>query len=206
MTVLDDAAKVARLWALQEIKNLPLRYALCIDTRDLDGFADLWAEREEPAGFPDMDRFTFAGGVDRFFRSSTASVHLVANHLVSFQDDAHATGQVYCWAQTDRTSAWIGQMVLYQDRYVRGADATWRFDTRRHLLWWGLPAPVHPREQPPMDWPHGDVHGAGSFGRGSLPEGFDTYRAFWGLAPGETVDGRAAGQGEAWPVRQRGNH
>jgi hypothetical protein len=119
---LPNDSKLARLWARQEIKDLPLRYVFCIDTRDLDGFADLWAERDQPAAFPDMDRDTFAGGVDRFFRSSTASVHLVANHLVTFQDDTHATGQVYCWAQTDRTSAWVGQMVLYQDRYVCGDD------------------------------------------------------------------------------------
>lgn len=197
MSELTDTEKLERLWAIQQIRDLPLRYALCIDSRDLDGFAKLWAPREVAADPPDMDVNTFANSSERFFRSSTASVHLVANHLVEFDDNDHARGHVYCWAQTDRTSAWVEQMVLYQDRYVRGDDGTWRFDTRRHLLWWGLPLPVHPRSQEPMDWPNGDVHGNASFGRGSLPEGFATYREFWGLKPGQTLDGRPAGRGDA---------
>ncbi len=199
MSTPTDAEKLERLWSISQIRDLPLRYALYIDTRDLERFAELWSPRAERAEPPDMDHHTFADGVDRFFRSSTASVHLVANHLIEFDDPSHARGHVYCWAQTDRTSAWVEQMVLYQDRYVRGPDGVWRFETRRHLLWWGLPLPVHPRHQEPMDWPHGEVHGNASFGRGSLPEGFATYRAFWGLEPGETLDGRPAATGEAIP-------
>ncbi|HTX12832.1 MAG TPA: nuclear transport factor 2 family protein [Solirubrobacteraceae bacterium] len=182
---------------IQEIKDLALRYALYIDTRDLEPFPDLWTPADEPAPPPELNGATFRDGVDRFFRSSTASVHLVANHLVTLHDDRHASGTVYCWAQTDRTSAWVSQMVLYQDRYLRCEDDRWRFETRRHLLWYGLPAPVHPRQQEPMVWPGGDIHGNGSFGRGSLPEGFPTYRAFWGLEPGESVDGAPTSEGEA---------
>jgi hypothetical protein len=194
----DLEQRVQRLCDIAEIKDLPLRYALLIDTRNLDGFPDLWAPRDTPAEMPDMDGATFAGaGMDRFFRSSTASVHFVGNHLIEFDDDDHARGHVYCWAQTDRTSVFVEQNLLYQDTYVRCDDGKWRFGVRRHLLWFGLAHPLHPRQQPPMDWPGGKIDGNASFGRGSLPEGFPTYRTFWGLAPGETVDGQPAGVGDA---------
>ncbi|MDQ8043055.1 MAG: nuclear transport factor 2 family protein [Solirubrobacteraceae bacterium] len=193
----ESEARLQRLIDLAEIKDLPLRYALLIDTRNLDGFPDLWAERDTPAEFPELDAHTFESGVDRFFRSSTASVHFVGNHLVEFDDEDHARGHVYCWAQTDRKTVWVEQTLLYQDRYVRCPDGKWRFDTRRHLLWYGTAAKEHPRRQGPMNWPHGKIDGDGSFGRGSLPEGFATYREFWGLKPGETVDGQPAGEGDA---------
>lgn len=185
-----------RLASDRAIRDLALKYALYMDTRDVDAFAGLWAPAATAAEPPELNGASFGDGIERFFRSATASILFVGNHLIEFDDADHARGHVYCWAQADRGTFWMSQMVLYQDRYVRH-EGEWLFESRRHLLWYGVPAPTHPREQPPMDWPHGDVRGSGSVGRGSLPEGFPSYRAFWNLAPGQSVDGRSVGVGDA---------
>lgn len=174
------AEQVDRLLSIAAIQQLPYRYAFGVDTRDIDGFLSLWDYESEPVDFPDLDGHTFKGNPDRFFQTSVASVHFVGNHLIDFVDADHATGNVYCWVQTDRHGTWVRQMVLYQDSYVR-RDGTWLFAKRRHLLWYGEKADRNPRDQEPMDWPHGDLQGSGSFGRGSLPEDFPSYRAFWNL-------------------------
>lgn len=170
--------RLDRLESLHEIRQLPYRYAYAVDARDIDAFMALWDDSQEPTEYPDLDFHKFAEGTGRFFKTSVASIHLVANHVIDFVDDDHATGKVYCWVQTDRHGTWVRQMVLYLDDYVR-RNGTWLFAKRRHLLWYGEKAEANPRHQEPMDWPHGDLHGNGSFGRGSLPEDFATYRAFW---------------------------
>lgn len=170
--------RIDRLESRAAIRELPYRYALGVDTRDIDAFLALWDRESGPAKFPDLDLHTFEGDPARFFRTSVASVHFVGNHVIEFQDDDHATGDVYCWCQTDRHGTWIRQMILYRDVYVR-RDGSWRFVRRRHLLWYGEKADANPRDQPPMDWPHGDLQGSGSFGRGSLPEELESYQAFW---------------------------
>jgi hypothetical protein len=170
--------RIDRLESLHEIRQLPYRYAYGVDARDLDAFMALWDDSLAPTEYPDLDYHKFADGTGRFFKTSVASVHFIGNHLIEFADADHATGKVYAWVHTDRHGTWVRQMILYLDDYVR-KDGRWLFAKRRHLLWWGEKADVNPRHQEPMDWPHGDLQGNGSFGRGSLPEDFDTYRAFW---------------------------
>jgi hypothetical protein len=99
----------------------------------------------------------------------------VANHVIDLLDHDHATGSVYCLAKLDIGGTWIEQAILYQDEYARH-EGLWRFAQRRHPLWYGIELPERPFEQEKTQWP------AGGTGRGSLPEDFDAWRAFYGIA------------------------
>jgi len=159
---LSAEQQLHRLWSTEEIRQLPLRYAFAFDRRDREAFLSLWAPVREPAPFPDIDRATVQARIDHFFRHGP-SVMFVGNHLIDFQDDDHATGEVYAWPQVQMQGGLVDQIVLYRDRYVRH-EGRWLFAARRHLLIYGQRRAEDPFELPPANWPDGQV------GRGVVPD------------------------------------
>ena len=149
------AERSERLWAVHEIQQLVYRYALAFDTRDREMFLGLWAPSAEVVSFPDMDLETVRRVVDRFFAVGP-SVLFVGNLIVDVQDDDHARGYVYCWAQIAQHGRMIDQTVVYRDAYVRH-EGHWRFQTRRHILVYGQARQHNPYDQPPADWPRSQV-------------------------------------------------
>jgi hypothetical protein len=88
---------VEALIARDRIRQLAERYALAADGKDLDVMATLFV--------PDVDNGRYGAGRDgvvRFYDQSLrkfhCSMHLVANHVIDFDDDDHARGVVYCHA------------------------------------------------------------------------------------------------------------
>jgi hypothetical protein len=80
------------------IRALPQRYALAIDSRDLEGLGELFVADVDngPAGIGrDALRGWFRGILAGFYRS----MHFVSGHVVDFVDDDNATGKVYCRAE-----------------------------------------------------------------------------------------------------------
>lgn len=152
---------IERLTAAEEIRQLAYGYAYAVDTRDGDLLESLWAEPAGPVDYPDINLVTVRADHERWFGKGP-TVHFVGNHRIEIGDRDHATGVVYCWAQLDFVDQFVDQSILYQDKYVRTDDG-WRFDVRRHLLWFGQPRAANPIDQEPDGWPR--VH----YGRGSLP-------------------------------------
>jgi hypothetical protein len=128
----------------------------------------LWAPLDPPAPPPALDATWARSLVARWQSLGTTMLH-VTNHLVWFDDHNHARGRVFCLAQLDRGDTFIDQSIVYEDRYVNLGDG-WRFEVRRHLLWFGAARPAHPMDQPPADWP------ASQLGRGTLPEDLPDLR------------------------------
>lgn len=149
------AERIDRLWSMQEIRQLPYRYAYTYDQRDRDGFLALWAPAVEPSVAPEMNGALVTENVDRFFRHGP-SVMFIGNHLIDFDDGDHAHGSVYAWPQLWMTQGFVDQIVLYEDRYVR-IDGRWLFATRRHLLVYGQLRTENPFELPDANWPAGQV-------------------------------------------------
>lgn len=162
------AERIDRLWSIQEIRQLPVRYAFAFDARDRDAFLALWAPSAEPAEFPDMNGAVVRANVDRFFRHGP-SVMFVGNHLIEFDDGDHAHGKVYAWPQLWMTGGFVDQIVLYEDRYVR-VGGEWLFENRRHLLVYGQRRAENPFELPDANWPAGQV-GRGVASRVGPPRG-----------------------------------
>lgn len=131
----DLAAQVARLRAFQEIGQLPIRYANCMDRKDIDGLLPLFSDRISmgPAGKGrEGVRAFYTGAWSRFRRS----VHRISNHAIDLTGDETATGHVYCLGEQQvAEDRWDRLMMSYDDRYVL-EDGLWRFASRKLSFWY----------------------------------------------------------------------
>jgi hypothetical protein len=130
----DRSADVLALRALVE------QYARGADTRDAARFTDVFTgdgclatSRGEVLG-PEV-LATLAPALARY----RATLHLVGNHDVVFDDDDHAHGATACCASHAYTAEGVERVyvmqILYHDRYVR-EQGGWRIAERRlELLW-----------------------------------------------------------------------
>ncbi len=165
---MDD---LGRLLAYEEIRQLAARYALSVDTRDLDALVALFV--------PDVrvgrDRTGRAALRDDFhaqLRAIGRSILSVGTHVIDLVDADHATGWVYTKAEIEADGRWIHQAILYEDTYER-VENRWGFVRRIHRLWYGAEPGVNPLTLPPANWPeHHD-------GMGTVPEHFESWRSFW---------------------------
>jgi hypothetical protein len=147
--------QLAHFCAVAEIQQLAYRYALAFDMRDGDGLLALWAPAREAVRLPDMNRATLQRLLSRFFAIGP-SVLLVGNVVVDIDDDLHARGHVYCWAQLEQDGKMIDQTVIYRDAYVR-IEGNWLFQTRRHMLVYGQARSQNPYDQPAARWPRSQI-------------------------------------------------
>ena len=170
---MDD---LAQLLARDEIRQLALRYALAIDSRDIDTLVGLFVD-DVQVGRNSFGRQALRENFDRQLREVGITILFVGNHLIDFQDEDHATGTVYCKNEAQHGEQWIHQAILYEDAYER-RDGRWLFVRRRHLLWYGSGAGENPLALDPAQWPLRQV------GRGTLPEAWPTWKAFWGADTG----------------------
>jgi ketosteroid isomerase-like protein len=167
----DGMTSVERVVARDEIRQLAYRYALAIDTRDLDALVSLFVP-DVRVGRDGSGRAALRESFAESLSSIGVSILFVGNHVIDFQDDRNATGVVYCRGQIQDGERWIEQAIQYRDLYERRGDA-WLFVRRRHLLWYGVETAERPLDQAPANWPEHHV------GRGTLPEDVPTWQAFW---------------------------
>ena len=169
MTALD------RLIAHDEIRMLAARYALAVDSRDLDTLVGLFVD-DVQVGREAFGRWRCApSSLDRS-REIGVSILYVGTHVIDLVDDDHATGWVYCKGEIQDGERWIHQAILYRDTYER-RDGHWYFVRRVHRLWYGAEVGVNPLGLAPANWPeHHD-------GLGTVPECWDAWRAFWSQQP-----------------------
>ncbi len=157
--------------ARDEIRQLAFRYALAIDSRDLDLLVSLFV--------PDVHVGRSGSGREAlraFFAESLGaigvSILFVGNHLVDFETPERARGLVYCRGQIQDGERWIEQAIQYRDSYEL-RDGTWLFARRDHLLWYGIDSGLRPLAQEAASWP------ASHTGRGTLPEAWPSWGVFW---------------------------
>jgi uncharacterized protein (TIGR02246 family) len=162
---------VERLLAYEEIRQLPARYALSMDTRDLDTLVSLFVD-DVQVGRDSFGRDALRASFETSLREVGITILNVGTHVIDLVDDDHATGHVYCKGEIQDGERWIHQAILYRDTYER-RDGRWYFVRRRHELWYGAEVGVNPLTLPPANWPeHHD-------GLGTVPEVFPTWKDFW---------------------------
>jgi hypothetical protein len=166
------------------IRELSHRYALAIDSRDLDGLLDLFTDDYE---LPDGRRGRDA--LREWFRailsSYTTSIHLVGNQVISLDpgDPNRARGEVYCRCELEADPQWIVSCLLYHDEYARVGDG-WRFRRRDMLGWYATDALDRPTGPDKARWnptaqialpplPNSPAEATG------LPGAWPTWSAFW---------------------------
>lgn len=161
---------VDRLVAYEEIRQLAARYALAVDSRDLDALVALFVD-DVQVGADASGREALRASFNESLRGIGVSILNIGTHVIDLVDDDRATGHVYCKGEIQDGDRWIHQAILYRDAYER-RGAHWYFVRRVHELWYGVEAWRNPLAAEPADWPeHHD-------GRGTVPESWATWREF----------------------------
>lgn len=162
------------LVARERIRQLAFRYAMAVDGKDIDGLAELFVHDVRNGRFGE-GREGVKTYYDNVLRTFHCSMHLVANHIIEFDDDDHAHGVVYCRAHHHvlETDHWFDKALAYWDTYERAGDE-WLFRRRRLKSWYreefGLRVEAAPE--------------GGGAERGSrMPEAFESFDAFWARPP-----------------------
>lgn len=165
---MDD---MQRLLAYEEIRQLAFRYALAIDSRDLDSLVGLFVD-DVRVGREERGREALRRSFDVQLRDVGITILFVSNHVIDLDDESHARGIVYCKGEIQHGERWLHQAIQYRDTYER-RDERWHFVRRQHLLWYGAELGQNPLHLPPANWPEHHT------GKGTLPESWETWQRFW---------------------------
>jgi ketosteroid isomerase-like protein len=167
--------RLDRLESLAEIQQLPVRYALALDSRDMDALVDLFVP-DVQVGRQERGRAALKAWFTTTMRAMRTSVHLVANHIVDFDDADHAHGIVYCHDELEwpDRGEWENGKLQYWDTYER-VDGEWCFSRRRFRRWYMVDALTRPSVG-------AGVGDGDALTTGLLPDAFPTWGPFWDSA------------------------
>jgi hypothetical protein len=144
--------RLDRIEAQLAIQQLAIRYAVGIDSRNIDLLAeqwvpDVWMGKQFGQGRDAVKAF-FTPVLQGFYRT----VHMIVGHRIDLVDADHATGEVYCRAEHESADRWVVQAIVYEDTYRR-VDGIWGFATRRHHHWYSTPIEEPPSGPTFENWP-----------------------------------------------------
>jgi hypothetical protein len=170
-TLAELASKIDRLASAEQIRQLPARYALAVDTRDLDTLVSLFIE-DVNVGNGEFGREAMKRWWSATLTHFGVSIHLIGNHTFEFDDDDHAHGVVYCRPEHEVQGRWLVVTMQYWDRYER-RDGRWYFKSRKPLFWYSrdeLENPAGPAKLRWFDRPTAEA---------PLPGAWPTWHEFW---------------------------
>ncbi|UXA19221.1 nuclear transport factor 2 family protein [Mycobacterium sp. SMC-4] len=170
-------ARVERLEALDEIRQLAAKYAVALDMRDLDALVNLFVD---DVGVPGRRRGRQAlrQWYDTELRHDLlGTAHGVLGHVIDIHDAEHASGLVYSRNELETESAWVIELMAYLDTYER-RDRQWFFVRRTPLFWYEsdlAEPPLGPRK---MRWPGTTAH------EGNFHDAFPSWQEFQSAGAG----------------------
>ena len=170
MTSLE--ARIDRLESLDAIRQLPARYALALDMRDMDAMVSLFPA-DVRVGKDASGRQALRAYMDRTLRSPfTGTSHHIGGHVIEFDDPDHAHGVVYSKNEHETGDEWVIMQMMYSDDYVR-ADGRWYFARRLPLYWYATDLNKPPVGENKMRWPDTE------WVEGNFHKLFPSYAEFW---------------------------
>jgi hypothetical protein len=170
MTLDDDLLeRLDRVEAQLAIGQLPIRYAMAVDGRDLDAWVSLFVP-DVQVGRDRFGREALRDFIEPSLRTFRRSVHQICGHRVELVDADHATGATYCRAEHEVGDRWIVMAICYFDEYRR-VDGEWLFSRRRERHWYAADIIEHPQAVGFDSWGSGAAPG--------LPDAFPTWSPFW---------------------------
>ncbi|MBS9376418.1 nuclear transport factor 2 family protein [Rhodococcus sp. B50] len=167
--------RLARTEAQLEIGQLPIRYALAVDQRDIDAWLALFVP-DVQLGRHGSGRENLHALIEPQLRWFYRSVHLICGHRVELGPDVDddgpltATGQVYCRAEHEVDDRWVVMAIRYDDRYRR-VDGEWLFERRIENHWYAADLLERPQQAEFDSWRVG--------GPPALPARDPSWAAFW---------------------------
>ena len=185
--------RIDRIESRLAIGQLPIRYAMAVDGRDVESWLALFVP-DVQIGRDQFGREALRGWIVPALQTFRRSVHQIVGHRIELVDADHATGAVYCRAEHEVDDRWIVMAICYFDDYRR-VDDEWLFARRREKHWYAADINEHPQAVGFDSW-HGDDPPR-------LPGAFATWAGFW--ASPETASSRAASpQDGLEPFDERG--
>ncbi|MBV9841004.1 MAG: nuclear transport factor 2 family protein [Sphingomonadaceae bacterium] len=173
----DLEARIDRIESMQAIQQLPIRYAIAVDSRDFDAWTSLFIE-DVDCGRHGKGRAVLKGFIEKACTNFYRSMHQICGHRVDFVDADHATGQTYCRAEHESGEDWIVMAICYFDTYER-RDGNWYFVRRKERHWYAADQTRRPAGPGFYDWPNRDTVPP------TLPAEFPSWSAFW-QGPGKS--------------------
>lgn len=169
-------ARIDRLESLDAIRQLPARYALALDMRDMDAMVSLFPA-DVRVGKESTGRLALRAYMDRTLRSPfTGTSHHIGGHIIEFDDADHAHGIVYSKNEHETGAEWVIMQMMYVDDYVRGEGPDgprWYFARRLPLYWYATDLNKPPIGEKKMRWPDTD------WTEGNFHKLFPSYAEFW---------------------------
>ena len=173
--------RIERLEALDAIRQLPAKYALALDMRDMDAMVSLFPA-DVRVGKGASGREALRAYMDGTLRAPfTGTSHHIGGHIIEFDDADHAHGIVYSKNEHETPVAggadeWVIMQKMYVDDYVRaeGPDGPrWYFDRRLPLYWYASDLNKPPVGPDKMRWPGAEAVA------GNFHKLFPSYEEFW---------------------------
>lgn len=172
MTDTNLLARIDRLESLDEIRQLPAKYALALDMRDMDAMVSLFPA-DVRVGKDASGRLALRAYMDRTLRSPfTGTSHHIGGHVIEFDDPDHAHGVVYSKNEHETGDEWVIMQMMYVDDYAR-SDGRWHFARRLPLYWYATDLNKPPIGDNKMRWPGTD------WTEGNFHKLFPSYAEFW---------------------------
>jgi hypothetical protein len=179
----DLEARVQRLEAVEEIRQLASRYSLALDSRNVPALVALFVEDVEVHDGK-VGREALAEWFDPILRPYTTTFHIIGNHVIDFVDDDHATGAVYCRPEHEVGDLWIVMPVVYEDRYER-QGGHWFFKSRRPHAFYAADVLESPLQiEGRFHFPDNPF-----MTRAVLPERWESWQNFWAEAETDGASG-----------------
>jgi hypothetical protein len=168
--------RLDRLDSLAEIQQLPVRYALCVDSRDMDTMVSLFVP-DVRVGRDSYGREALREWFVDALSRLVDTVHFVGNHIIDFDGPDQAHGIVYCHDEVvpRGEERWNQGMLQYWDTYrrIEGPEGQeWCFERRKYTRWYmadWTERPSHAADTMPPERRH----------HIQLPEAFDSWGRFW---------------------------
>ena len=121
--------RLDRLESLEQIRQLPHRYALAVDTRALDSLVQLFVDDVQVSrdlrGREPLKTW-FAEALSRF----GDTIHFVGNHVIGLNSPTQASGVVTCRDELEAGAEWRVGFIQYWDKYLR-RNGRWYFERRK---------------------------------------------------------------------------
>ena len=176
-------ARIDRIESTLAIQQLPVRYALAVDGRDIQGWVDLFVE-DVNCGRHGTGRAALAAFIEPAVAGFYRSQHFICGHKIDFTDADNASGVVYCRAEHEDGDHWVVMAILYFDTYER-RDGEWFFVRRNERHWYGADIVARPAGPNFSQWP-----GQPDIPAPKLPDAFPQWRGFWDRMGPEAEDRR----------------
>ena len=170
-------ARIDRLESLDAIRQLPAKYALALDMRDMDAMVWLFPA-DVRVGKDQSGRDLLRAYMDLTLRSPfTGTSHHIGGHIIEFDDPDHAHGVVYSKNEHETPvpggrDEWVIMQMMYVDDYVR-QDGRWYFARRLPLYWYAADLNQPPVGEAKMRWPGTEPV------EGNFHKLFPSWAEFW---------------------------